>query len=455
MKIKLFQMLIISLMLFIFSLNAFAQQTPDLPNPDEVANKYVKQNNYITPIFELKELEEKYLASPALKQTYLVAMILLQNEVGNYDEAYRLLDIISKGSSQPEPYRKMLATEITVSPVANAKMLDALDAIEAVADSRQVIMINEEHLTPIHRAVTLQLLSRLYKKGFRYFAAETVEEKDSELNKRGFPTQQTGFYTADPVYADTIRTALKLGYKVVPYESVDPKCQSPADNPQFCLDKRERGQAQNLYERILKNDPQAKIFVHVGRGHNSKDDDVSKNFNFMGYHFKQLTKIDPFSIDQLRYSEHRDTADEFPLYRFLTKNNLLQTPSVFQMPDGSFYKKNTFGYDMAIFHPRIGYENGRATFLKMNGLRKAEKINLKKLKLKANKNLFAGSDAVLIQAFYSQESADAVPVDQIILYPNKEIPVLMLPAGNFRIRAVDKAGKIFSQYNNGLSHKHT
>jgi hypothetical protein len=28
----------------------------------------------------------------------------------------------------------------------------------------------------------------------------------------------------------------------------------------------------------------------------------------------------------------------------------------------------------------------------MGGLRKAEKINLKKLKLKANKNLFGGSD---------------------------------------------------------------
>ena len=447
MKIKLFQMLItISLMLSIFDFNTFAWQTTNLPNPDEVANKYVKQNNYITPIFELKAMEEKYLASPALKQTYLVAMILLQNEVGNYDEAYRLLDIISKGSPQPEPYRKMLAAEITVSPVADAKMLDALDAIEAVADSRQVIMINEEHLTPIHRAMTLQLLSRLYKKGFRYFAAETVEEKDSELNRRGFPTQQTGYYTADPVYADVIRTALKLGYKVVPYESVDPNCQSPADNPQFCLDKRERGQAQNLYDRILKTDPQAKILVHVGRGHNSKMD-VSKNFSFMGYYFKQLTKIDPFSIDQLRYSEQRDTADEMPLYRFLTKNNLLQTPSVFQMPDGSFYKKNTFGYDMAIFHPRMKYEMGRATFLKMNGLRRAKKIDLKKLKLKANKNIFGGSEPVLIQAFYKQESADAVPVDQIIIYPNKEISVLMLPKGDFRISAIDKLRNVVGSYN--------
>jgi hypothetical protein len=115
------------------------------------------------------------------------------------------------------------------------------------------------------------------------------------------------------------------------------------------------------------------------------------------------------------------------------------------LSDGSFYKKNTFGCDMAIFHPRMRYENGRATFLQMNGLRKAEKINLKKLKLKANKNLFGGNNPVLIQAFYSQESEDAIPIDQIILYPNKEIPVLMLPKGNFRIRAIDGVGKIATE----------
>lgn len=447
-KRQVFIFLLIDLLVFSTfakSPNAQDQLPGDLPNPSEIYRKYVGQNNYITPILELKAQEEKYLASPALKLTYLETMILLQNAVGNYAEAYRLLDVISKGSPQPKPYRDMLAKEITESPVAGDKMLDALDAIETVADSRQVIMINEEHLTPIHRAVTSQLLSRLYKKGFRYFAAETVEEKDSELNRRGFPTQSTGFYTADPVYADVVRTALNLGYKVVPYESIDMNCQATADNPDLCTDKRERGQAQNLYDRILKSDPQAKILVHVGRGHNSEMP-VSKNFNFMGYYFKQITGIDPFTIDQLPFSERRDPADEYPLYRFLTKNNLLHKPIVFQLPDGSFYNKSAFGRDAVIFHPRINYENGRATFLKMNGLRKARKIDLKKLKLSAVKNSFGGSEPVLIQAFYKQESADAVPIDQIILYPNKEISVLMLPAGEFRIRAMSKDGNIIGQY---------
>lgn len=62
---------------------------------------------------------------------------------------------------------------------------------------------------------------------------------------------------------------------------------------------------------------------------------------------------------------------------------------------------------------------------------------------------FVGQEPILVQAFVAGESADAVPVDQIILYPNKEIPVLILPKGNFRIRVMDKAGKILSQYDKG------
>jgi hypothetical protein len=371
-------------------------------------------------------------------------MILLQGYVSNYEETYRYENILLESTPSYKRVREMYAKDITASPLADYRMLDALAAIESVAERQQVIMTNEEHLTPFHRALTLQLLHRLYAKGFRYFAAETLNAEDAELQSRGFPTQNSGFYTADPVYADVIRAALKLGYKIVPYESFDVACRPPDDNPEFCHDQRERGQAQNLYDRILKNDPKAKILVHVGRSHSAKIA-ISKEFNFMGYYFKQITGIEPFTIDQLRFSERLNSADEQPLYRYLTKNNLLRKPSVYQSADGRFYNQTAFGQDMVIFHPRLSYKNGRATFLEMNGLRTAEKINLKRLKLAARKQVFTGKEPVLIQAFFAEESADAVPVDQIIIYPNQEIPVLMLPAGNFRIKATDSAGKVTAE----------
>jgi hypothetical protein len=427
------------------------QSAEGLQNPFLLRKKYLSQNNYITPIFELKALEEKYLASPSAKSLYLEAIIQFESYVGNYDEAYRYEDMLyaefPSTKNIIEQYKKDIS-DIKSSPIAEYKMLDAVAAIDSIADSQQVIMINEEHRTPFHRALTLELLAKLYAKGFRYFAAETVDESDAELTKRGYPTQNTGFYTADPVYADVIRAALKIGYKVVPYESVDKTCKAPENNAEFCNDQRERGQAQNLYDRILKNDPQAKIFVHVGRGHNSKAP-LSETFNFMAYYFKQLSKIEPFTIDQLRFSERRNPAMEQPLYRLLTKENILQKPSVYQAPNGKFYNMGA-GYDMLIFHPRLSYKNGRAAFLEMKGIRKAEKPDLKKLKLESSNQMFTGKEPVLIQAFVAGESADAVPFDQIILEPNQKIPVLMLSKGNFKIRAMNKYGKILGQYENSI-----
>lgn len=448
--------------LFAQSLFIKAQTEPpksDLPNPYEIFGKYVKQNNYITPLFELKAMEDKYLASPIWKEPYLESMILLEGWVGDYQEAYKYENTLYETSPVYKQRKNVLKGEISdagKSPLADYKMLDPLEAIENVASNRQVIMINEEHHTPFHRAVTLQLLKRLYDKGFRYFALEALyngdssrisTKEDTELNDRKFPTHQTGYYTDDPVFADAIRIALKLGYKVVPYEA-PAVCEQGVDR-NTCNERRERGQAQNIYDRILKNDPQAKILVHAGRAHNSKfvDKDNSK---FMAGYFQELAGIVPFTIDQLHFSERLNTTNEYPLYRYLTRNNLLQKPSAYQAADGSFFNQTTLGIDMAILHPRMKYEMGRPTFLKMNGLRSAQKINLKKLKLKTSKNSFGGSEPVLIQAFYKHESADAVPVDQFILYPNNEISVLMLPKGDFRIRAMSKDGNIIGQYERKL-----
>jgi hypothetical protein len=50
-----------------------------------------------------------------------------------------------------------------------------------------------------------------------------------------------------------VRNAYKLGYRIVPYEWVG----------DYTPDNREQGQAKNLFERILKDNPKAKILVHA------------------------------------------------------------------------------------------------------------------------------------------------------------------------------------------------
>src|SRR5205085_2605430 len=175
---------------------------------------------------------------------------------------------------------------------------NALAAIGKLALTQQVVMINEEHVTPQHRAFTKELLPIMWAKGFRYFAAETFSDDVSKMTASSYPNQKTGFYSDDPVFGDMIRTALKLGFKLVPYEDrVSLTCKNPPDKPEFCQNERERGQAQNLYDRTLKIDPKAKVFVHVGRGHNQKLG--SEESGMMGWHFKKISGIDFLSIDQM------------------------------------------------------------------------------------------------------------------------------------------------------------
>jgi hypothetical protein len=437
-------MIICLLMLWIiFAESLRAQQGAEgLISPHLLTKESIARNDYIAPLTTLKNLESKYLAAPQWKISYLERIIQLENFVSNYDKArvYEKLLYQNLPSTKAiaDRYKKEIPN-LKSSPVANYRKVDAVEAIASVAEKHQVVMINEEHRAPFHRALTRLLLEKLYARGFRFFALETVTENEADLNKRGYPTQATGYYSADPVYADLIRTALKLGFKIVPYESMDSSCESPAKNPEFCNDKREREQAQNLYNRILKKEPHAKILVHVGRSHNSKSA-VSEEFNFMAYYFQQISKIEPFTIDQLNFSERPFRELEQPLYRLLTKNKSIETPIAFQAGDGKFYNQG-FGYDMVIFHPRMRYVNGRAAFLKMNGLRKSEHVNLKKLKISS-----MSYEPVLIQAFYADESIDAVPVDQFITDLRKPIQALMLPKGKFRIRALNKAGNILGEY---------
>jgi hypothetical protein len=334
---------------------------------------------------------------------------------------------------------------LTTSPVDAYRPRDAVEAIATAAAGRQVVKNNEEHRAPVHRALTLRLLPVLYAQGFRYFAAETLDEGDAGLNRRGYPTQKTGFYTADPVYADVIRTALKLGYKVVPYEHMK-DCAPRADNPMSCQDERERGQAQNLVDRILKDDPRAKIFVHVGRSHNAKVNNEGQ-FAFMGWHFREMTGIDPFVIDQVRMSERHNPADEHPLYRYVTRKGWVKESTVFQSAAGELWTDDKDTADVRVFTPKAEYVGGRPTWLRMGGLRNPYRVALPKLRLRARRDKFDGLSPVLVQAFFAEEGGDAVPVDQVVFYPGKAMSVLMLPAGVFRVRALNGAGTVLGGYN--------
>jgi hypothetical protein len=83
-------------------------------------------------------------------------------------------------------------------------------------------------------------------------------------------------------------------------------------------------------------------------------------------------------------------------------------------------------------------------------LRRPREVEFRKLMIPVRQRKFAGKEPLLVQAFVAGESADAVPVDQVVLSPGKPVPVLMLPKGRTRVRAIDRAGRVLGQYEAAL-----
>ena len=138
--------------------------------------------------------------------------------------------------------------------------------IDAVGDTKAVL-IGEEHHPPQTRTLLAPLLRALKPRGFKYLAVETLNDDVSATQKQGYPTDETGTYTRDPVFAEALREAVQLGYTLVPYESI------PADrtlSPSAHQEARELGQARNIKERIFDKDPAAKALVWGGRSHASQ-----------------------------------------------------------------------------------------------------------------------------------------------------------------------------------------
>jgi hypothetical protein len=378
-----------------------------------------------------------------MQESYLEYLAQLYNFAGDYPAAYAMEEKFLAHLEPRIKFRARNAKEITSSPLENYSPRSAVNAIAEAADKHRIVIVNEEHRTPVHRALTNRLLSVLYQKGFRYLAVETLRADDAELNRRGYPTQKSGYYTPDPVFGDVIRQAIRIGFKMVAYEA-EQRCPKPEEFV-ACQNYREVTQAQNIYDRILKNDPQAKILIHAGRGHASKGKEED-GFAFMARHLWDISGIEPFSVDQENYSERKNPVDERPLYRFVTaKNLLLKEPTVFQSPEGRYFSDSD-GYNLRVFTPRAQYAGGRPDWLRLGGTRRPSRVNLKKLNLKIRRGKLQSDEPLLIQAFIRGESADAIPIDQIILYPKQSISVLMLPKGNFRIRTIDKKGKLIGEY---------
>lgn len=318
--------------------------------------------------------------------------------------------------------------------------LQAVDAIARLARGRQSVFFNEAHHVALTRTLTIELLARLREEGFDTFAAETLYARDDKLPARGYPVEGTGFYTNEPLCAEMVRTALRLGYRVVAYES----------EGGGSGDARERAQARNLYERVFKADPKARLVVDAGYGHIQESGEYLGGQS-MAEHLRKLVAIDPLTVEQTMLVPHSDPTRDHPYYADLVRRTEPTGPLAFIGKDGKPWALRD-GYDVSVLFPPETLRRGRPTWLALDGLREPYPV--------AGADLCRSDYPCLVEARYAEEADAAIPADRLVFDPppryapaghglrptnGASTSELYLRPGKYRLLATDTQGRVLGR----------
>src|SRR5690606_576871 len=123
--------------------------------------------------------------------------------------------------------------------------------------------------------------------------------------------------------------------------------------------QREIDQANNI-ARVLAANPQAKMLIHCGFDHVIEGTPNNRSWEkAMAGRLKDLTGIDPLTIDQVTYSERGHIQNEHPFARMTGQAG----PMIAIMNDGKPLSKNREQFDISVIHPASGDYEGRPKWM--------------------------------------------------------------------------------------------
>ncbi|GAA59777.1 hypothetical protein P20652_1641 [Pseudoalteromonas sp. BSi20652] len=108
----------------------------------------------------------------------------------------------------------------------------------------QIVMFNEAHDIAQHRVLTYRMLSGLWKQGYRYFAAESLNSSASSQINKGYVTNNIGYYTRESIYANLVLKAKEIGFEIISYDMHKPSKLNTTD-------ERETNSALTIKEKYL------------------------------------------------------------------------------------------------------------------------------------------------------------------------------------------------------------
>lgn len=359
-------------------------------------------------------------AARAEGRTVSQVLATLGDEAGAFAEAY-----VAPPAGRPVDAPLMAA-------IAAAEPQDALETIARHAADHRVVILNEAHDISRCRAFAEEVAVRLRKDGFELFAAETFSLGQAvELNSGQPVTTRTGWYVADPVFAELVRVAREAGYRFAEYEQ-NPAQAAPSNaEMKLRIAAREEAQASNLIG-VLNADPKARVLIYCGYSHLMETPDRSGN-SWMAARLKAKTGIDPLTIDQSTTAPPVVRAQEAPELSAALDRITGRRPIVLRNAGGTYLTPR--GYegraDMTVIHPRIAAVDGRPGWLARAPGRRRAAFRLPS----------ATTEYSLIQAAPISEAANVVPADHYPVEAGVRDAVFFLRPGDYQVRVETAKGR--------------
>lgn len=367
---------------------------------------------YLNPVYQLLLNSEKMKAG--------------MGEEGFYDNAsqwisftgdYKTSNALAETERDTLTLRSIKHIEQVITSYKGSRHVDAKQYILNKAHNFRIIMINEAHHNPSHRAFTFSLLDDLYKQGYRYFAMETFNNRPVHVLDR-VSGVLTGTYTCEPIGGELVRHALKLGYKLISYEDTVYKAGRTST-------QRDSAQANHLYQ-VFQKDSTAKILIHAGYGHISRKS--TDEYIPLGAALYSLSNIPYLSIDQIAYSEGSYYVNERTRYNYYLKKYPVERPAIALRKNDEVNLFDTSLYDLNVIHPKTKYEDERPDWAALNGYRKKYVIG----------RSLISSKTFFVQAYYQKEilnnkMENLVPADQTYCKTSRGEYVLYLQKDNYTL----------------------
>ncbi|MDR3525758.1 MAG: hypothetical protein P4L57_00660 [Rhizomicrobium sp.] len=329
--------------------------------------------------------------------------------------------------------------DLAAPDLSQCVALDALEVIVAAAKTRQIVILNEAHNVSRSRAFAEALMTRLYTEGFTVFAAETFTNTERlspsqamrDLNGGAPLTAALGWYLADPVFAEMVRAARRLGYRFAAYEARPDQMQSAGPSAGQQIEVREDAEANNFIAHILDDDPKARVFVYCGYDHVLKSQVYGNQLWFAG-RLKAKTGIDPLCIGQAWTVPPPVGLPEDVTLAAILDQFRPKLPIILRDAAGEAVRLSVAkpALDFEVLHPRLSEVDGRPGWLAAAPGRQAAHYKLDEMP----------PPNALLQAVPQDEtvSAAVVPADQYPAPLNAREAVFYLKPGSYEVRVEDE-----------------